>query len=97
MVPVAVTTDVTAARDAAHTHYAGYGTLPSYRATLDRGGAGGLGDVAIIGTDEQVETQLRAFAAAGVTDVSAATFPAPGGSIEGTYELLASLTKAGSL
>jgi F420-dependent oxidoreductase-like protein len=97
MVPVAVTTDAPAAREAANTIYAGYGQLPSYRATLDLGGAGGLGDVAIVGTDEQVETQLRAFAAAGVTDLSAVTFPAPGGSIEGTYELLASLAKAGGV
>jgi 5,10-methylenetetrahydromethanopterin reductase len=97
MVPVAVTTDPAGAREAANTLYAAYGQLPSYRATLDRGGAQGLGDVAIVGTDEQVETQLRAFAAAAVTDLSAVIFPAPGGSVEGTYELLGSLAKAGTL
>lgn len=97
MVPVAVTSDARAAREAANTVFAMYGQLPSYRATLDRGGAGGMGDVAVVGSEEQVETQLRAYAAVGTTDLSAAIFPAPGGSTEGTYELLAALAKAGTI
>ena len=36
----------------------------------------------------------RALAEAGVTDFTAASFQAPGGSVERTYELLANLAKA---
>ena len=71
MVPVAVTDDVAAAKVAANRTYAMYGQIPSYRATLDRGGAQNPADVAIIGTEEEVETGLRAYAVHGVTDVSA--------------------------
>jgi 5,10-methylenetetrahydromethanopterin reductase len=92
--PVLVTSDAAAARETANTTFAVYGQLPSYRATLDRGGAAGPGDVAIVGTEEEVTAHLRALADAGVTDFNAAPFTAPGGSVERTYELLASLAKA---
>jgi 5,10-methylenetetrahydromethanopterin reductase len=94
MVPVAVTDDVAAARVAVNATYAMYGQIPSYRATLDRGGAQDPADVAIIGTEEEVGTGLRAYAAAGVTDLSAAISPAVGNA-EATYELLAALAKRG--
>lgn len=91
MMPVLVTKDIAAARGTAAQQFATYGQLPSYRATLDRGGAAGPADVAIVGTEEEVETQLRSFAAAGVSDLNAVVFAAPGGSTEGTLELLAAL------
>ena len=51
--PVCVTSDPAAARASAAAEFAIYGQLPSYRAMLDREGAAGPGDVAIIG-DENV-------------------------------------------
>jgi 5,10-methylenetetrahydromethanopterin reductase len=47
--PVCVTDDVAAAREAAAAEFQIYGFLPSYRAMLDREGAEGPADVAIIG------------------------------------------------
>lgn len=89
--PICVTTEPEAAREAADRQFAVYGQLPSYRATLDRGGAAGPGDVALVGSEREIESQLRAFAAAGVTEINAAIFSAPGGNVEQTYELLARL------
>ncbi len=95
MVPVCVTSDAAAARAQAGRTFANYGRLPSYRATLDRGGAAGPGDVAVAGTADEVREQIRAFADAGVTDFAAAIFAAEGGSIDGTYETLAAMAASG--
>lgn len=72
--PVAVTDDVAAARKAASRQYFVYGRLPSYRAMLDREGAEGPGDVAIVGSAAAVREQIEALAAAGVTEFVAAPF-----------------------
>jgi len=93
MVPLCLTTDAAAARETANKNLAMYGTLPSYRATLDRGGAAGPGDVAVVGREEEIATQLRAYADAGVTDLAGAIYDAPGASVQGAYELLAALAK----
>jgi 5,10-methylenetetrahydromethanopterin reductase len=89
--PVCVTDDPVAAREAADRLYAGYGRLPSYRATLDRGGAAGPADIALVGDEAAVAAQVRALADAGVTDLGAVPFAAPGGSVARTYELLRAL------
>ena len=52
--PVCVTSDEAAARELASKAFAVYGQLPSYRAMLDREGAAGPADVAIVGTPDQV-------------------------------------------
>ncbi len=49
-----------------------YGQLPSYRAMLDREGAAGPGDVAIVGDESSVRAQIDQLAEAGVTDFVAA-------------------------
>ena len=51
-----------------------YGGLPSYRAMLDREGAAGPGDVAIVGDEAAVEAGIRAMADAGTTEFSAVPF-----------------------
>jgi 5,10-methylenetetrahydromethanopterin reductase len=89
--PICVTSDTEGARAAANEQFAVYGQLPSYRATLDRGGAAGPGDVAIVGNEDEIAAQLRAFDEAGVTDFNAAIFQATGGDTQRTYELLSSL------
>lgn len=93
MVPVVVTNDAAAAREALNTTYKMYGVLPSYRATLDRGGAANPADVAIIGTENEVEAQLNEYAAVGVTDLNAVLTGGPAGNREATSELLGSLAR----
>jgi alkanesulfonate monooxygenase SsuD/methylene tetrahydromethanopterin reductase-like flavin-dependent oxidoreductase (luciferase family) len=72
--PVCVTTDVDGARERAAKDFAVYGTLPSYRAMLDREGAGGPGDIAIVGDEDAVAAQIRHVADIGVTDLVAGVF-----------------------
>lgn len=93
MVPVVVTNDAAAAREALNTTYKMYGVLPSYRATLDRGGAANPADVAIIGTENEVEAQLNEYAAVGVTDLNAVLTGGPAGNREATYALMGSLAR----
>jgi|SRR5579864_4308714 len=69
--PVCVTSDATAARERAARSMAGYNQLPSYRAMLDREGAGGPADVMIVGSEEEVERQLTRLEEAGASDFTA--------------------------
>ena len=73
--PVAVCGDERAGREAAAQRFAGYGRLPNYRRMLDLEGAAGPGDVAICGTEAQVEHQLRVYAGLGVDDLLASIYP----------------------
>jgi F420-dependent oxidoreductase-like protein len=72
--PVCVTDDVDTARARANEIFSVYGQLPSYRAMLDREGAEGPGDVAIIGDEDSVGAQIDALAKAGVTEFAASAF-----------------------
>ena len=53
--PICVTNDVDAARERAAKDFQMYGFLPSYRAMLDREGAAGPADVAIVGDEATVD------------------------------------------
>lgn len=72
--PVCVTDDPQSARERAGEVFSIYGQLPSYRAMLDKEGAAGPGDVAIVGDEDSVRAQIEALAAAGVTDFVGAEF-----------------------
>ena len=72
--PVCVTDDTAAARAKAAETFAVYGHLPSYRAMLDREGADGPADVAIVGSAEDVVAQVRRLADIGATDFCGAPF-----------------------
>jgi 5,10-methylenetetrahydromethanopterin reductase len=85
--PVCVTSDPDAARAGAEKVFSLYGQLPSYRAMLDREGAVGPGDVAVVGDEDAVTAQILALADAGVTDFVAAEF-ARGADRERTRTLL---------
>jgi 5,10-methylenetetrahydromethanopterin reductase len=92
--PVSVTDDAAAARAAAAQGFVIYGQLPNYKRMLDKEGAAGPADVAIVGTEAEVERQIRALASAGATDFDAAIFPVgpdAGASIARTRALLKSL------
>jgi 5,10-methylenetetrahydromethanopterin reductase len=85
--PVCVTSDVEAARARAASVLEIYGHLPSYRAMLDREGAAGPADVAIVGDEDTVASQITALAGYGVTDFVAGEFAA-GADQERTRTLL---------
>jgi 5,10-methylenetetrahydromethanopterin reductase len=73
--PVCVTDDPKRVREAVSSILALYGQLPFYRAVLDREGAEGPADVAIIGNEGAVRDGLAAIADAGATDFAAVEFP----------------------
>ena len=66
--PVAVTDDPDQARAVAAKAFAVYNQLPSYRAMLEREGAGGPADVAIVGDARTVCDRIEQFAEPGVTE-----------------------------
>jgi F420-dependent oxidoreductase-like protein len=72
--PLCVTDDIDSARSRATRIYERYGQLPSYRAMLDREGVAGPADVAIVGSETEVERQLTALENAGATDLCASVF-----------------------
>ena len=90
--PIALTRDVGAAREAVGKFFEIYGTLPSYRAMLDREGAAGPADVAMLGDEHALRAQIDRLRDAGVTDLDAAIAPVDEGAEERTLEFLASLS-----
>jgi alkanesulfonate monooxygenase SsuD/methylene tetrahydromethanopterin reductase-like flavin-dependent oxidoreductase (luciferase family) len=90
---VAVTSDPDGARAVADRTFAIYGQLPSYRAMLDREGAEGPAQVAIVGDEESVANQIRAIAEAGATEFSAAPFGSSE-EIRNTLALITALARA---
>ncbi len=89
--PVCVTSDVDATKARAAQVFAMYGILPSYRAMLDREGAAGPEDLAIIGDEAVVKAEIGRLEDAGVTDFVAAEFAAADEEKTRTRELLRSL------
>jgi 5,10-methylenetetrahydromethanopterin reductase len=94
--PIAVTTQVDAARATADRAFQVYGFLPSYRAMLDREGAEGPADVAIVGDESGVGEQLEGLAEAGASEFLAVPFPVDGDpdAVERTRTLLARLASS---
>jgi F420-dependent oxidoreductase-like protein len=68
--PICITNDVQAARARAARGFVGYGQLPSYRAMLDREGVADPADVAVIGSEYDVERQLADYERAGATELN---------------------------
>jgi alkanesulfonate monooxygenase SsuD/methylene tetrahydromethanopterin reductase-like flavin-dependent oxidoreductase (luciferase family) len=89
--PVCVTDDADAAREFAARTFAIYGQLPSYRAMLDREGAAGPADVALVGDEKTVQAGIERLAEAGATDFLAAEFGSSDDERARTRELLRSL------
>jgi 5,10-methylenetetrahydromethanopterin reductase len=73
--PVCVTNDFEGAKARAAQVFEIYGSLPSYRAMLDREGAAGPEDIAITGTADEVVERIGALADMGVTDFATVEFP----------------------
>jgi 5,10-methylenetetrahydromethanopterin reductase len=92
ILPVCVTCDPDQARARAARIFAIYGQLPSYRAMLDREGAAGPEDLAIVGDEDAVGSKITALAQAGVTDFVAGEF-GQGEDAKRTRALLKSLIR----
>lgn len=88
--PVLVTDDTDQARQRAAEAFAMYGTLPSYRAMMDREGVSGPEELAIIGSEEHVSERIQQIFAAGATEFVGSVF-AGGAAGARTRELLAGL------
>ncbi len=86
--PIGVTDDVDGLRSFAATAFAGYGELPSYRAMMDREGAEGPADLAIIGNEDEVSARLEAIADAGATEFAASEIATNDDDVARTRELL---------
>jgi 5,10-methylenetetrahydromethanopterin reductase len=72
--PVCVTDDRAEARETAGRTFSIYGQLPSYRAMLDREGAAGPADVAIVGSAADVRAGVEGMLEAGATDFVAVPY-----------------------
>ena len=72
--PVCVTDDPAAATARAEQVFEIYGQLPAYRAMLDREGAAGPGELAIVGDEDAVAARITALADAGVTEFVATEY-----------------------
>jgi F420-dependent oxidoreductase-like protein len=88
--PVAVTDDVAGAKARAAKAFEVYGILPSYRAMLDREGAAGPEDVALIGDAATVTDAIKGMVDSGVTEFVAVEFSG-GDDARRTRDALASL------
>jgi 5,10-methylenetetrahydromethanopterin reductase len=69
--PVLLTNDAPSARSMIDEQLQVYKHIPSYRAMLDREGADGPGDVALVGNEAQLRAQIQSLADIGVTDLNA--------------------------
>jgi len=89
--PVAVTDDPDGSRARAAKLFEIYGMLPSYRAMLDREGAAGPADLVIVGSEDEVTTEIGRVRDAGVTDFVAVEFASDPDEQSRTRELLKGL------
>ena len=72
--PLALTADAAVARELAGRVFKTYASLPAYRAMLDREGAAGPADVAVVGDRDAIGEQLLCLAEAGATDFIASPY-----------------------
>jgi len=93
--PISVTDDAAAGRETAGKVFRQYGALPSYRAMLDREGAAGPADVAIVGSEAEVTATLDRMEEAGVTELLGAPFQTrkDDDSLTRTWDLLVARAK----
>jgi len=73
--PLAVTDNPQEGREQAAKIFERYGQLVNYRRMLDIEGVEGPSEVALIGNEDQVSEQLKAYADAGATEFLASVFP----------------------
>ena len=88
--PIALTTNVDAAKASIAESLTIYGQLPSYRAMLDREGAAGPADIAMVGDEATLRAGLGRLRDLGVTHFNAAIADVEPGAYQRTLEFLGS-------
>jgi F420-dependent oxidoreductase-like protein len=88
--PIVLTSEVDAAKAQIDKTLAIYGTLPSYRAMLDREGAAGPSDIALVGDEATLRAGMQRLRDAGVTDFNAAITATEAEEYQRTFDFLAS-------
>jgi F420-dependent oxidoreductase-like protein len=86
--PIALTDDADAARAMVSERMGMYGMLPSYRAMLDREGASGPADIALVGDEHSLDAALDELEEIGVTDFDATLVPVDDGAESRTLDYL---------
>ena len=89
--PIVLTTNIDAAKEKIAQDLTIYGQLPSYRAMLDREGAAGPADIAIVGDENTLRGEIKRFEDMGVTDFNAAIMGVEDGAYDRTLEFLSSM------
>lgn len=95
-VPICLTSDANAAREACNRSFSIYGKLPSYRAMLDREGAALPADVALVGDETELRAGLARYREVGVDDFAPSVFGADARDVERTLAFLKSETESRS-
>lgn len=93
-VPVAVCDDAAVGRAAADEIFARYAGLANYQRVMEREDVATVGALTVVGTESEVDKQLRRLAGLGVTELWPAVFPVgddPDASMRRTTALLAEL------
>ncbi len=90
-VPISITSDPDGARERIARAYAMYNTLPSYQRVIQGSGADNPAGVSIVGSEEEVELELRRWRDVGVTDFYAAFEGANAEERQRTREFVAAL------
>ncbi len=85
-----LTNDVESARELISKELQIYGMLPSYRAMLDKEGIEGPADLAIIGEEDELRSQIQRLRDIGVTDLCASIVAADKESYTRTRDFLTS-------
>lgn len=88
--PIVLTNEIEAAKKVIADSLVIYGQLPSYRAMLDKEGAAGPADVALVGDEKALDAQLQRLRDVGATDFNAAIVPTDDGAQQRTLDYLAS-------
>ena len=89
-IPTVVTDDPDTVRERVGKTLTMYGSLPSYRAMLDREGAEGPADIAFVGNEQALDQELDRLRDVGVTDFNAAVMPLEDGAEKRTLDWLQS-------
>ena len=89
--PIVLTTNVDAAKEQIAKDLTIYGQLPSYRAMLDKEGAAGPADIAIVGDENQLRSTIKRLEDMGISDFNAAIMGVEEGAYDRTLEFLSSL------
>lgn len=90
-VPVLITDDERAGREAAAQELGFYTTIPSYQKVIAREGVDGVAELAAVGPPEVVLRQLRRYLDAGATDLNLSPLRSQAESAQALWEVAAAL------